>query len=315
MDASLVNLIALGAAKRVTLFEQMMSLFAKGGLKLHLASMELNAGFYPICNVGDIVEGPKFSSQNFDIYLEQELTKRKSNGLAFMDAAIPSLSSLAGRDFGGGKIIASTIEGANIALSKTKTADFCAKHNILHPKIFSQEFLPLNGERLIAKPIEGFGSKGITYFNADEFEEKFELLKDTHIIQECIDGLETTHDLYIDHALNIISSSRDRLSVTGGEVDHCIVRHSTDQEKYIFSQIAQTNLFQGPITVQTMKRSDECFVIEINARLGGGVTGSIEAGFPVLQAWAKDSFGIELPRKTFTPLEMKRCYRDFYRVL
>lgn len=315
MNASLVNLIALGAAKRVTLFEQMKSLFEATGLNLHVASVELDAGFYPICSVGDVIEGPKFSSQNFDIYLEQELTKRKSNGLAFMDAAIPSLSRLAGRDFGSGKIIVSTIEGANIALSKNKTADFCAKHNIFHPKIFSQEVLPINGERLIAKPIEGFGSKGITYFDANEFEKKLELLKGTHIIQECIDGLETTHDLYIDSALNVISSSRDRLSVTGGEVDHCIVRHSTDQERFIFSQIAQTKLFQGPITVQTMKRGDECFVIEINARLGGGVTGSIEAGFPVLQAWAKDSLGIELPRKPFTPLEMKRCYRDFYRVL
>ena len=310
-----INILALGAAKRVTLFEQLTALFGLIGVKLSLTSMEIDRSFYPISSQAEIIDGPKFSSLEFPIILEELLTKRKMNAIAFMDKAIPALAEFSGKDFGSGSIISSSKEGANIALSKNLTNIFCIKKNILHPKYYRKTEKPAINMKLIAKPIEGFGSKGIIYFNGNKFQDKVKELENTHIIQEFIDGKETTHDLYIFEDFSVISSSRDRLSVTDGEVDHCIVRESTEDERLMFSKIAQTRLFRGPITVQTIRRGRYCYLIEINARLGGGVTASIEAGFPILQAWAKESMGIELPHRKFRPIEMRRCLRDFYRVL
>ena len=315
MTINSVKLLALGAAKRVTLFEQMKKLFSEAGILLEVTSVELNDSFYPISSVGDVIAGPKFTDDTFLSFLGSELRNRGANSLAFMDAAIPSLSTFSGQDFGSGRVISSSVDGANIALSKQITADFCFANEIRHPQIFDIENQPAREIPLIAKPIEGFGSKGISYFSSNDFDEHAVKCEGTHIIQEFIKGPETTHDLYIDRDLNVISSSRDRLSVTGGEVDHCLVRASTEREKLIFNKLARTGLFRGPITVQTIMRADECFMIEVNARLGGGVTGSVQAGFPVIQKWAEESIGVELPEKEFTPIEMKRCYRDFYRVV
>ena len=169
--------------------------------------------------------------------------------------------------------------------------------------------------KLIAKPFEGYGAKGIHILeNYDD--EIIKNLEHTHLIQELIEGDETTHDVYIFKDFSFISSSRDRLAVIDGEVDHCIVRETNEDEKLIIQKIANSRLFAGPITVQTIKsRSNMIYLIEVNSRLGGGVTASISAGFPIIQAIIKESLEIEIPVTKFKKLEMKRARRDFYHLL
>nr|WP_241013783.1 ATP-grasp domain-containing protein [Pandoraea nosoerga] len=230
-----------------------------------------------------------------------------------MDAAIPSIARLAGKDFGGGRIVGPSLQGAEISLNKALTSEFCEQVSIRHPRRY---FSNLKEKiTVIAKPIEGFGGKGIHILGPDQHH-LLSGLESTHIIQELIRGAETTHDLYIDEKGNVHASSRDRLAVIDGEVDHCVVRQPRESEMAVFDKIARSGLFWGPLTVQTFQSdSGETVLIEINARLGGGVTASIAAGFPVIELFVEESFGISLPRREFRPLEMKRARRDFYRFI
>ncbi len=304
----------LGGARRVTLLEKIREI-TSDYFEIEFISIEKDKSFYPISSNAEVIAGPKYSSDDFDKFLYEHLKSKKSTCLACMDAAIPSLSKLNGKDFGSGEIITSSIEGALISLNKLKTNEFCKKQKINHPLMITSANFQDKNLRLIAKPFEGYGAKGIHILeNYDR--ETIKNLEHTHLIQELIDGDETTHDVYIFKNFSFISSSRDRLAVIDGEVDHCIVRETDDSEKLIIQKIAETRLFMGPITVQTIKsHSGSVFLIEVNSRLGGGVTASISAGFPIIQAIIKESLEIEIPVTKFYKLEMKRARRDFYNLL
>lgn len=307
-----IILMLLGGAKRVTLVEQIKEL-TKNFLNLEIISVEKEIGFYPISSLGKIIKGPKFETEEFDEFLIQNLLNGKTIPIACMDKATISLAKLSNKRFGEVTIVASKLEGAYIALNKIKTAEFCKLHRIPHPKII--EDLYKTRQKIIAKPIEGFGSKNIYVLENEFIEKMYKALKDTHIFQEYIDGIETTHDVYIDLDKKIYVSSRDRLAVVDGEVDHCIVRMPRDDELGICKKVAESGLFWGPLTIQTIRGNDGPLLIEINARLAGGVTASIAAGFPTLELFFKESIGIEMPIRKFRQLEMKRARRDFYRFI
>lgn len=306
------NIVLLGGARRVTLAEQIHSLLKPlGATKFY--SLERSEDFYPISAIAEVVAAPKFKDAEFDVYLSNFLRSRQASVLGCMDAAIPSIARLAGQDLGGGRVVGPSLQGAEISLNKVLTSEFCAKVGIRHPRRYFRDIR--EQVSVIAKPIEGFGGKGIHILAPDQHHLLAEL-ESTHIIQELIVGAETTHDLYIDEKRNVHACSRDRLAVIDGEVDHCIVRRPRESEMEVFDKIASTGLFWGPLTVQTFhSESGETVLIEINARLGGGVTASIAAGFPVIELFAEESFGVSLPRREFKPLEMKRARRDFYRFL
>ena len=309
------SLLLLGGARRVTLSEQFKQLHEPCG-PLSLFSFERDDGFYPISDVAEVLAAPRFADASFDAALADFLGRQRAIVVGCMDAAIPAIARLRGRDFGGGRVVGPSEEGAAISLNKSLTHDFCRRTGIPHPKRFPAEIDA--SSRLIAKPIEGFGGKGIVILEAGEAGEdaRARQLVDTHIVQDLLAGAETTHDLYVAEDGSVVSCSRDRLAVIDGEVDHCIVRATRDDEMAIFRAIAASGLFWGPLTVQTFRTpAGEVVLIEINARLGGGVTASIAAGFPVLEMFFEESLGVRLQRRQFRPLEMKRARRDFYRFL
>ena len=306
------SLLLLGGARRVTLAEQFKQLHAPCG-PLAVFSFERDEGFYPISAQAQVIAAPRFSDAAFDTALADYLGRHQALVVGCMDAAIPAIARLRGRDFGGGRIVGPSEEGAAISLNKVLTHDFCRRLGIPHPRRFPAEVDA--GARLIAKPIEGFGGKGIVLVDAGD-DERARQLTSGHIVQEMLSGAETTHDLYVDERGVVVACSRDRLAVIDGEVDHCIVRETADDEMVIFRAIAASGLFWGPLTVQTFRTpGNEVVLIEINARLGGGVTASIAAGFPVLEMFFEESLGVSLQRRQFRPLEMKRARRDFYRFL
>jgi carbamoyl-phosphate synthase large subunit len=302
------NLVLIGGAKRVTLAEKLLSISPD----LNIYSLEKDDGFYPISSLGTVVSAPKFNTPEFDSFLHNFLISHQATPIGCMDACLTSISKLRGLNFGGGIVIGHTEEGSNICLNKELTAIFCKTRDVLHPRSFAH--VPLN-TKLIAKPKQGFGSKGIVILNTAD-RDLINELENTHVIQEFIDGPETTHDLYINKYGGYISSSRDRINVVDGEVEHCIVRKPTPEESKIFESVIESHLFWGPLTIQTIKNAEgKVYLIEINARLGGGVTASIEANVPIIENFLHESLGKIFPNKTFKPLEMRRALRDFYRFL
>lgn len=309
-----VNVVFFGGARRVTLAEQIRSICSANNITPKFFSIEKNNDFYPISNIAEILSGPKFESTDFDNYLSALYEALGLNTLfiACMDAGIPALARFAERcQLHGVKVIAPTSKGAEIALDKLQTDEFFAANEISRPA----RIIPHSSfhGRVIAKPIQGFGGKGITIFEsgADVPRDIFQ----THIVQEFLEGSEVTHDLYIAESREFFAASRDRLAVIDGEVDHCIVRKPIDIERSLLDKIVKTGFFRGPITVQTIQNSKGCHAIEINARFGGGVTAAIQAGFPGVEFLLSESFGCSIQLRQFQSLEMKRARRDFYRIL
>ncbi len=309
-----ITVIMIGGARRVTLAEQFQMLLKSIDLNADFISLERDAGFYPISQMAKTVPAPKFLDPSFDDFLADLMGMYEYPlVIACMDAALPALSRFRGHKFGAANIVAPTKEGAAIALDKGLTAQFCQQYGILHPARYFSNSEAVSRGKVIAKPVQGFGGKGIAIYDA--IEQVDEALFQTHIVQQFVEGDETTHDLYITVDGKVWASSRDRLAVIDGEVDHCIVRHPTKGEMEIFNAIAATGQFRGPITVQTMKGQDGIYLIEINARFGGGATASIAAGFPGIELLIEETLGIRIPHRQFRNLEMKRARRDFYRFI
>lgn len=309
-DMKKITVIFLGGARRVTLGEQIRDIFLENDFEVSFISVERDEEFYPISSLAKVVKGPSFKEAEFPNWLE-ELYFSVEHGIIIpcMDAAIPAVAMLAEKCPG---LVISSFEGSKIALNKFETAKFSLEHSILHPSIF--KCTDSYEGKVIVKPIEGFGAKGISYFDrlTDVPKEFFQ----THIVQQFVRGEEVTHDLYVTADGRYECSSRDRLSVIDGEVDHCIVRKSSINEKAMFSKIVQTNLFRGPITVQTIENDGKIFLIEVNARFGGGVTASIAAGFPGIEKLVEEYFNVKLKERVrYSMLEMKRARRDFYRLI
>ena len=306
-----INIMLLGGARRVTLLEQIKKIGNENGIAMEFYSVEKNLDFYPISSYAKIIEGPKFNTSEFCLFLQNQLVEHPNTIIIpCMDAAIPSLAKISEENYCD-RIVAPTSLGAEIALDKTLTSEFCEKYSIPHPRELSSGSDFEN--KVIAKPKQGFGGKGITIY--DRLSVVPPSLFNTHIVQEYITGQETTHDVYILDDGSFFSSSRIRLAVIDGEVDHCIVRESSESERTIFESISKTNLFHGPITVQTINCEGKDFLIEINARLGGGVTASIEAGYPAIELILEKFLHTKIAKKQFKPLEMKRARRDFYRFI
>lgn len=307
-----VDFILLGGARRVTLAEQISGIAMANGIDARFYSVERDDSFYPICDVAKVVVGPRFVSADFGPFLADTMVKHSNPVLlACMDLAVHPLAAMVGMRFGESTVVGPTVQGARVAGDKSLTAEFCQALGIAHPRqYFSKDDID---RKVIAKPREGFGGKGITVAScADEIDPA---LFETHVIQDFIDGPETTHDIYVGKDGRISIGSRDRIAVVDGEVDHCIVRMPTDDERSMISKIVESQAFAGPITVQTIRGIDGLCLIEINSRLGGGVTASIAAGVPIIERLLTDAIGRTVSERDFRPLEMKRARRDFYRFL
>jgi carbamoyl-phosphate synthase large subunit len=309
MSTKTLTFILLGGARRVTLAEQIRDLLKTVGYEARFLSVEKNTDFYPISGLAKIIAGPSFQDASFSSWLADLLQQHApAIPIACMDAVLPPLAALSGTF---SQVICSTPEGAQIALDKVATATFCLKNSIPHPELIPDG--AVNPCRVSRKPRYGFGSKGLSFHERGE---RIDSDSGKFIVQTFIAGDETTHDLYINRDGSYVCSSRDRIAVIDGEVDHCRVRHPDAQETAIMAAIAGSGLFFGPLTVQTMRTADaQVFLIEINARLGGGVTASIAAGFPVIEMLLKEAAGLSLPARPRRQLEMKRARRDFYHYL
>ncbi|MGH8883815.1 MAG: ATP-grasp domain-containing protein [Egibacteraceae bacterium] len=98
------------------------------------------------------------------------------------------------------------------------------------------------------------------------------------VVQELLPGPEITTDVLCNfegEALSVVS--RERIEVRSGEV----AKGKTVYDPRIAEdccRIAKALRAAGPITVQCMRRDDEHFFTEVNARLGGGLPLGIAAG-------------------------------------
>lgn len=146
----------------------------------------------------------------------------------------------------------------------------------------------------IIKDTFGNGSKGIEYVRGLRIDKALLVNNDTKIVQRRIYGKEYSVDAYFDRECQFVGCvprSRDRIA--GGEVvDSLVLPRSSFCFRLIGAtkKIGETLNYSGPACFQFIMENytNKIYLIEINARLGGGCILSLQAGFDMINMFTQE---------------------------
>ena len=309
-----VNILFLGASKRVSLVERFLDAAKALGVTLNLLSCEISQEFYPISRYAAILAGPSFMSAKFRSWLHDAVREHKINVvIPNMDSATVALSKASAR----------TSNFSNcwyVVSSKELCRDM--EDKVLADRFFRQHGIPVAGNTpgrfpKIVKPRRGFGTKGVHIVESQpELDAAMRAgCAAEYIVQDFIEGRETTVDIYVSPQKGLIGYVlRDRHEVSDGEVMVCSTRQPERREKRLIDSIAALDGWCGCITLQYMRDlKDRLFVLEINPRFGGGATCAIEAGLDMPRYILSEYLQIDFsPPRRIKTLKMTRARRDFF---
>ncbi|PHA03093.1 transcriptional regulator [Bacillus pseudomycoides] len=187
----------------------------------------------------------------------------------------------------GVKVLVSSKELNEIANNKVNTYNFFISHNILTPKVYSDEEIHRKKYQfpVLIKPRDGSSSKGVTKIKNEKELNFFKDYIPNAMIQEYVSGEEYTVDVMVDFDGNIKTIvPRLRIETRAGEVSKGVTKKDHKIIKAVENVVKNLPAPVGCITLQCFKKADgEITFIEINPRFGGGIPLSIEAGanFPL----------------------------------
>lgn len=307
-----VNILFLGASKRVSLIERFIRAAKETGVGLGLFSCEIKEGFYPISAYARVLEGPSFRSDSFEPWLANAI---EDNGIGIvipnMDSATVALSRFARTrgDSRGCWCVVSDYDLCKAMDDKISADEFFSRNSIPTPLNTPGRFPK------ILKPRYGFGAKGVrTVGSGDELDRACGADGD-FMVQDFIKGRETTVDFYVSPSRGLMGYVlRDRIEVSDGEVMVCDTRPATGPEEELIERVASIKGWCGCITMQyIMDPEGHLYLIEINPRFGGGATGSIEAGLDMPRYILCEYLDYDFDRpERLRNIRMTRARRDFF---
>ena len=274
-----INILFLGAGKRVSLLERLQEDFERIGVKTKFYSIELYKDV-PISYCAEVIAGPKFDNVYFQDFLIDVVKQKHINiVIPCMDSAVNALSLSKYILFNNFQCMALVSDSSvcNNFVDKIKAANIFRNNEINHPKTITRANISLAKYPLIAKPKNGYGARGQTiidnFLGIDNF-----IDNDKYLLQEYVKcDTEYTVDCYISKNKKITSIvPRKRIEVIGGEVSRTEVIKNQKIIDYSEMILSKFNFF-GAITIQ-MLDTEVPTVIEINCRFGGGVIASFIAG-------------------------------------
>ncbi len=165
-----------------------------------------------------------------------------------------------------------------IARDKRLTRDIFARLGAEVPKAVDPAAADLCFP-LFIKPASGSASVGaVRINNIDELRERLATTVDP-MLEHLVTGDETTVDVLLDlDGKPMCAVPRRRLQVRGGEVTRGIVERSSELEALAMRLTASLGCI-GPVTVQFRNPAPGRWVVmELNARMGGGLPLTIAAG-------------------------------------
>ena len=295
-----MNILFLGGGRRNSLCER----FQKHGFKVFSYELDLNAPIAKTCD--KIILGLKWNDTNIE---EHILSTINDNNI---DVIIPlqdhAVSILSKMDIDG-KVV-SNYDTANICYDKKSFENAFDKNNSIR---YIYPFVIDSSDDFIEKPRFGFNSKGISINKITNKQES--------VYQRYIKGTEYSVDAYYDRENNLIDFvPRVRTAVCGGEVVISSVLSSKTVERsrienYLI-RISEVIKFTGPICFQFIvdNKSKQVFIMEINARFGGGVILSIEAGLDIPKMIKEEYIDCKNPTRTFINenLTMSRYFSEYF---
>jgi carbamoyl-phosphate synthase large subunit len=258
-----MKILFVGGGRRISLAKR----FINQGAKIFAYELDCNS---PIASVADIIPGYKWSDLNIEDHLINIILKESFDViLPLQDAAIEILSKIKNKNITE-SIVVSSLSGSEICHNKKKFENHFKtfNYNIEYP-------FPELEQDSILKPVFGFASRGIKKING--------IVNDPeYICQKFINGIEISVDSYYTRKNTLIGCvPRTRLNVLGGES----VKSKTLERKSIYEKIYRftKNIGKkigliGPTCSQFILDGKNLYIIEINARFGGGAILSMEAG-------------------------------------
>lgn len=235
-----------------------------------------------------------------------EVSREYDLVLPFQDKAVQVLSDIKSKQKDTKSICVSPIQTASACLNKQEFENIFLDEDF-YPR-------PIIGSPAIVKPVHGYGSRGISYlkqWNGESY--------DGNIVQKFIDGIELSIDCYFDRNFELIDFvPRQRLEVSSGEVvKSCTVSKSSYQLDSVIRKVSKKLKFAGPICMQfIVDQQSNVWIMEINARFGGGCTLSVAAGLDMidlLKTEYVDMSNVKNYKSVWTPnLYLSRCYVDYY---
>lgn len=299
-----MNILFLGAGKRLSLAEHFQRAAQLEGITLNLFSIELYEQV-AIASVAKVFQGPPFDSPAFPSFLWCVVESQN------IDVVIPLMDSAT--------VVLSALAEDLPCTSVVSDADLCItmQDKVLADYWFREHDIPVPTSRWdyprIYKPRKGYGSRGVVV-EWDEYADKLRGNKDYFSQPYVTSGVEYTVDAYVDSNGQLISAlSRKRVEVINGEVTHSITqRHEGILD--ITRRILSVSGWRGPITLQFMDTPTGPVILEINPRFGGGVPHSIHLGLDAPRWILREALGRCIESLDDWPdgSVMVRCLRDVY---
>lgn len=299
-----LNAMFVGAGRRVSLAER----FIENGFNIISYETSKNIPLSKICK---IITGLSWKDPN----LQEDITSTIIEHdikliIPLQDEAVCVLSQIE-TNFNSADnrtiFLNSSFETSNTCFNKKLFADFISIH---FPELYPfPESFPL-----ICKPVFGFSSNNITTIHNSN--EKISINNNEFIFQKQIFGKEYSVDCYFDKYSKFVDAvTRERIRVAGGEV--LSSRTSHKDTLYHYSKLVGEKLkIRGPACFQyIIDNNDQPFIIELNARFGGGVILSIESGLDMISLIKKDYFDYDFeytPKSWTNNLLMERYYKETF---
>lgn len=295
-----INVLFLGGGKRVSLLERFEQAALKEQVSLKFFCYELLEEVH-LGNRATAIKGKPFTEMSVADLDEVCIKNNIDLVVPLMDAAVP-ICSLYKEHQPKAWLSVPEYKTAYACYDKLNFVEWVKENNLSYIYPFPKKY------PLFAKSRYGYGSRDQCVVRTKKQAEK---LQGEYVFQQLLEGNEYTVDCYVNQRGQMISAvPRKRLLVVRGEVENSVTVDNSWlrlQCEYILSGRG----FSGPVTVQFM--GDK--LIEINARFGGGVILSIEAGADYPQLMLREMLGRPLFIPTYEPnLLMIRSYREtFYR--
>lgn len=255
-----MKFLLIGAGRR----NQLCLLFKERGIAIHSYELDTQCPISLYCD--QVIPGKRWKDDTLKDDLI-ELSKDYDLVIPLMDEATKILSEL---NLDNGCV--SDFETAYRCLNKKEFENYCVSDYDL-----VQHYPLPNDGKVVIKPVYGFGANGIA------FEDDCPKPSGEYVVQKRIFGKEYSVDCFYDDDSNLVDFvPRERIKVAAGEVIESVTLNKTRFED-IIKLISRKFKFKGPTCAQFIEDNEgKLWIMEINARMGGGSTLSISSGFDIV---------------------------------
>lgn len=309
----LLNVLFLGGARRVAFAQKLKAAAAHRGAECRLFSFESDP-CVAIASEATVLTGGRFGDAATLDELAAIIDRYKINVvLPFVDPAIEvasKLKALKPEVY----IPVSSPEVAAMTFDKVLTDERLEAAGLPRPERitnFGEAEFPV-----IFKPRRGSASKGIQVVYTREAAHHKALIGNANYLAQSYikNTCELTVDCFIDADGEVKACvPRTRLEVVGGEAVKTMTVYAPQAVALAKEVIAECGL-QGAVTIQLICDCDiqpsqrEWLVMEINARLGGGVVASINAGADIPGLIVDSALGRPAEMQSYEPNVMTARY-------